>query len=68
MGAQKNPLKEEPSLWDGSIKHPQHMFWLRNKKIKFSLNSLNLSPEKMYIFIFLFLKIDIIFANGADPD
>ena len=24
---------KEPSHWDGSFKWPQHMFWLRNKKI-----------------------------------
>ena len=28
-------LKEPPN-WDGSFEYPQHMFWLRNKKIKFS--------------------------------
>ena len=34
---------KEPYLWDGSrsFKYPQHMFWLRNKKIKFPLNTLN---------------------------
>ena len=26
---------KEPSHWDGSFEHPQHMFWLRNKKIIF---------------------------------
>ena len=24
----------EPSHWEGSFEYPQHMFWLRNKKIK----------------------------------
>ena len=24
---------KEPSHWDGSFEYPQHMFWLRNKKI-----------------------------------
>ena len=24
---------KEPSYWDGSSEYPQHMFWLRNKKI-----------------------------------
>ena len=28
---------KEPSHWDGSFEYPQQMFWLRNKKIKFSL-------------------------------
>ena len=45
LGAQKNRLIEtfgcskEPSHRDGSFEYPQHMFWLRNKKIIFS------SPE-----------------------
>ena len=26
---------KEPSQWDGSFEYQQHMFWLRNKKIKF---------------------------------
>ena len=26
---------KEPSYWDGSFVYPQHMFWLRNKKISF---------------------------------
>ena len=32
---------KEPSHLDGSLEYPQHMFWLRNKIIKFSLHSLN---------------------------
>ena len=32
---------KEPSHWDGSFEYPQHMFWLRNKEIKFSLHTLN---------------------------
>ena len=31
---------KEPSHWDGS--YPQHMFWLKNKKINFLLCTLNL--------------------------
>ena len=27
---------KEPSHLDGSFEHPQHMFWLRNKKLNFS--------------------------------
>ena len=27
---------KEPSHLDGSFEYPQHMFWLRNKKIIFS--------------------------------
>ena len=26
--------------WDGSFEYPQHMFWLRNKKIIFLLRTL----------------------------
>ena len=32
---------KERSHRDGSFEYPQHMFWLRNKKIKFSLRALN---------------------------
>ena len=35
---------KEPSHWDGSFEHPQHVFWLRNKKIIFLLRTLNQSP------------------------
>ena len=31
---------KEPSHPDGSFKYPQHMFWLRNKKIKFQIVAL----------------------------
>ena len=31
---------KEPSHWDGSFEYPQHMFWLRNKKIKFLVRTL----------------------------
>ena len=30
---------KEPSHWKGSFEYPQHMFWLRNKKITFLLKS-----------------------------
>ena len=36
---------KEPSHWDRSFEYPQHMFWLRNKKISFSIHTFNLSPE-----------------------
>ena len=26
---------KESSHWDGAFEYPQHMFWLRNKKINF---------------------------------
>ena len=32
---------KEPSHRDGSFEDPQHLFWLRNKKIRFSLRTLN---------------------------
>ena len=32
---------KEPSCSDGSFEYPQQMFWLRNKKISFSLRTLN---------------------------
>ena len=32
---------KEPSHRDGSFEYPKHMFWLRNKKIKYSLRTLN---------------------------
>ena len=35
---------KEPSHWDGSFEHSQHMFWMRNKKPIFLLHTLNLSP------------------------
>ena len=35
---------KEPSLWDGSFEYPQHMFWLRNKKINFLVRTLNKRP------------------------
>ena len=28
---------KEPSYWEGSFEHPQHMFWLRNKKNNFQI-------------------------------
>ena len=35
---------KEPSHCDGSFDYPQNMLWLRNKKISFSISTLNLSP------------------------
>ena len=32
---------KEPSHRDGSFEYPQHMIWLRNKKIIFLLSTLN---------------------------
>ena len=38
---------KEPSHWDHSFEYPQHMFWLRNKKIIFLLHTLNWRPAFM---------------------
>ena len=35
---------KEPSHVDGSFEYPQHMFWLRNKKINFQLYTLIWGP------------------------
>ena len=32
---------KEPSHRDSSFEHPQHKFWLRNKKINFLVHTLN---------------------------
>ena len=32
---------KEPSHWDGSFEYPQHMFWLRSKKMFFLVRTLN---------------------------
>ena len=44
---------KEPSQWDGSFEHPQHMFWLRNKKIIISYTLLPGGLELLNIFGFL---------------
>ena len=41
---------KEPSHWDGSFEYPQHMVWLRNKKINFSVQALNSRSEFVEIF------------------
>ena len=35
---------KEPSHRDGSFEHPQHMFWLRNKKNSFQFHTLIWGP------------------------
>ena len=32
---------KEPSHSDGSFEYPQHIFWLRNRKVKFPLRTQN---------------------------
>ena len=41
---------KEPSHWDCSFEYPQHMFWLRNKKIKFFITKVLLLYN---VFVFL---------------
>ena len=31
---------KEPSHWDGSFDYPQHMFWMRNKKVNVLVRTL----------------------------
>ena len=45
---------KEPSHQDSSFESPQHMFWLRNKKIIFS--DALLSGDMNYIMIYFFYK------------
>ena len=40
---------KEPPHWDGSFEYPQHMFWLRNKKIIFSYTLLSGSLKQHLI-------------------
>ena len=43
---------KEPSHRDGSFEYPQHMFWLRNKKVNFSLRTRNSNPKRGFFVIF----------------
>ena len=36
---------KEPSHWGGSFEYPQHMFWLRNKKISYWLRTIIWMPK-----------------------
>ena len=48
---------KEPSHLDSSFEYPQHLFWLRNEKIKFSLRFLTgplvepLKPLETFILV-----------------
>ena len=46
---------KEPSQWDGSFEHPQHMFWLRNKKTTFQYALLSGCLEESWSLYFKFL-------------
>ena len=39
---------KEPSIWDGSFEHPQHMFWLKNKKNNFPVHTLIWRPADFF--------------------
>ena len=60
---------KEPSHRDGSFEYPQHMFWLRNKKLIFSyaplsgglpLTFLPLMCEVLYHFLPMFLHLYLV--------
>ena len=44
------------------------MFWLRNKKIKFSLHTLNLSPDIIILYIFLYNESNHMCLRVRKPD
>ena len=44
---------KEPSHRDGSFENPQHMFWLRNKKVVFLLRTLNYRPVYEHKFLLM---------------
>ena len=48
---------------DGSFEYPQHMFWLRNKKIIFLLHTLNSRPEYCNDILSQWLKVTIAVSN-----
>ena len=60
---------KEPSHRDGSFEYPQHMFWLRNKKVNFQLRSLIWGPVLLIWGLYSFLatsnvcRLLITFAN-----
>ena len=58
LGAQKTRLIETVLLsthkWDGSFEHPQHMFWMRNKKVDSIYALLSGDLFKNYIVLLYF--------------
>ena len=64
---------KEPSQWDGSFEYPQHIFWLRNKKISFLFCTLNERPEDGYgkcskisdNILFVFSNKMLVFRTGS---
>ena len=48
---------EEPSHRDGSFEYPQHMFWLRNKKINFQLCTLVWGPDMCMMLLHLHVNL-----------
>ena len=75
-------MLKEPSHWNGSFEYPQHMFWLRNKKILFSytLISGGLTQDRMLFDNILFAFFVLCFfskkcleylpsvSSSLDPD
>ena len=48
--------RKEPSQRDGSFEYPQHIFWLRNKKIIFSLHTIKLKAWGYFDFCHIIWK------------
>ena len=64
---------KEPSHCDSSFEYPQHMFWLRNKKVKFSLRTLKtkvliqlmIIPSKLTMDVLLSAEESILVINES---
>ena len=54
---------KEPSHSDGSFEHLQHMFWLRNKKKKFSITSTLIFGTIGYVTHSFFIHLGIANVN-----
>ena len=62
----------EPSHRDGYFKYPQHMFWLRNKKIYFNTliwrpgrsDIMLILPGKLSLSVCLVLSMSLAIASG----
>ena len=52
VGAGQTLATKEPSHLDSSFEYPQHMFWLRNKKINFLVHTLK--PDMGFSLIWIF--------------
>ena len=56
---------KEPSHPDGSFEYPQHMFWLKNKKVIFLLPTLNLKGLIIGFIIMEFQNIQMDFIKST---